>query len=100
MLDRGELRSVIAHEIGHHVQSQLGISDYVHAQRGRVSEREYNELSVRLELQADFLREAAERQLVSLKGHRSVGGIRASIYNAMPVEGVQALRDFMRDFAS
>jgi predicted metalloprotease len=46
---------VIAHEIGHHVQNQLGISDYVHSQRGRVSEREYNELSVRLELQADFL---------------------------------------------
>jgi len=46
---------VIAHEVGHHVQNLLGISDRVHAQRGRVDEREYNRLSVRLELQADFL---------------------------------------------
>lgn len=45
---------VIAHEVGHHVQNQLGISDRVHSMRGRVSEREFNELSVRLELQADF----------------------------------------------
>lgn len=45
---------VIAHEIGHHVQNLLGISDRVHQARGRVSQREYNELSVRLELQADF----------------------------------------------
>jgi phosphoserine aminotransferase len=46
-----------------------------------------------------FLKQAAERGLVELKGHRSVGGCRASIYNAMPVEGVKALRDFMLDFA-
>ncbi|HOX24793.1 MAG TPA: neutral zinc metallopeptidase [Candidatus Krumholzibacteria bacterium] len=46
---------VIAHEVGHHVQNLLGISGQVDAQRGRVSEREQNELSVRLELQADFL---------------------------------------------
>jgi len=45
---------VIAHEVGHHVQNLLGISDKVHAQRGRVSKAEYNALSVRLELQADF----------------------------------------------
>jgi phosphoserine aminotransferase len=35
---------------------------------------------------------------MQLKGHRSVGGMRASIYNAMPIEGVQALVDFMREF--
>ncbi|MCA9137585.1 MAG: 3-phosphoserine/phosphohydroxythreonine transaminase [Planctomycetales bacterium] len=52
------------------------------------------------ELQSAFLSEAAEHNLVSLKGHRSVGGIRASIYNAMPVEGVQALADFMTQFAT
>ncbi len=52
------------------------------------------------EIQAKFLTEAAEHDLVSLKGHRSVGGIRASIYNAMPVEGVQTLANFMKDFAS
>jgi uncharacterized protein len=46
---------VIAHEVGHHVQNLLGISDRVQAARGRVSESEYNQLSVRLELQADFL---------------------------------------------
>lgn len=45
---------VIAHEVGHHVQNQLGISDRVHAMRGQVSEKEFNQLSVRLELQADF----------------------------------------------
>jgi phosphoserine aminotransferase len=36
--------------------------------------------------------------LISLKGHRALGGMRASIYNAMPVEGVQALAGFMQDF--
>ena len=46
---------VIAHEIGHHVQKQLGYSQRVHAQKSRVSPTEYNRLSVRLELQADFL---------------------------------------------
>jgi predicted metalloprotease len=46
---------VVAHEIGHHVQHQLGTTDRVHGSRGRVSETEYNRLSVRLELQADFL---------------------------------------------
>ncbi len=50
------------------------------------------------ELDATFLAEAKEAGLVTLKGHRSVGGMRASIYNAMPEEGVQALIDFMADF--
>jgi len=45
---------VIAHEVGHHIQKQLGASDYVNSQRGKVSETQQNELSVRLELQADF----------------------------------------------
>ena len=45
-----------------------------------------------------FLDEAREAGLLTLKGHRSVGGMRASIYNAMPEEGVQALVDFMADF--
>ncbi|NEN24756.1 flagellar biosynthesis protein FlgM [Cryomorpha ignava] len=46
---------VIAHEVGHHVQKLMGISEKVQAMRGKVSEKEYNELSVKLELQADFL---------------------------------------------
>ncbi len=51
------------------------------------------------ELTAQFLAEAEARGLSQLKGHRAVGGVRASIYNAMPLEGVRALVDFMRDFA-
>lgn len=46
---------VIAHEVGHHVQHLLGITDKVHAMRSQLSEEEYNKLSVKLELQADFL---------------------------------------------
>jgi phosphoserine aminotransferase len=52
------------------------------------------------ELEVAFLAEAADRGLVELKGHRSVGGIRASIYNAMPPEGVRALVDCMTAFQS
>ena len=47
-----------------------------------------------------FLAGAKERGLLQLKGHKSVGGMRASLYNAMPVEGVQALVDYMREFAA
>ncbi|MDR2753343.1 MAG: 3-phosphoserine/phosphohydroxythreonine transaminase [Oscillospiraceae bacterium] len=50
------------------------------------------------ELNARFVKEAAAAGLVNLKGHRSVGGMRASIYNAMPVEGVEALVAFMKEF--
>ena len=50
------------------------------------------------ELDAKFVKEAAAAGFVNLKGHRSVGGMRASIYNAMPLEGVMALVDFMRKF--
>lgn len=50
------------------------------------------------ELDAKFIAEADAAGLKNVKGHRSVGGMRASIYNAMPIEGVQALVDFMRDF--
>src|SRR5262249_20312278 len=50
------------------------------------------------ELEAVFVSEAAERGMVELRGHRSVGGIRASIYNAMPTECVEALAAFMEAF--
>ena len=50
------------------------------------------------ELDEQFLAGAEERRLLNLRGHRSVGGMRASIYNGMPIEGVVALRDFMQDF--
>ena len=46
----------------------------------------------------EFLKGAAKRGMVQLKGHRSVGGMRASIYNAMPIEGVQRLVDYMKEF--
>ena len=49
-------------------------------------------------LDAKFVKEAAAQGLANLKGHRIVGGMRASIYNAMPVEGVQKLVDFMKQF--
>ncbi len=51
------------------------------------------------ELEKQFLKEAEENHLLNLAGHRSVGGMRASIYNAVPLEGVQALVNFMDDFA-
>jgi phosphoserine aminotransferase len=50
------------------------------------------------DLEATFLREAADGGMIGLKGHRSVGGIRASIYNAMPLDGARALAAFMREF--
>ena len=50
------------------------------------------------ELDARFVAEAAEAGFVNLKGHRSVGGMRASIYNAMPIEGVKKLTQFMEAF--
>lgn len=70
-----------------------------HAQR---SSRSIMNVVFRLEsqeLDSKFVTEAATLGMTGLKGHRSVGGIRASIYNAMPMSGVQALHDFMRDFA-
>jgi phosphoserine aminotransferase len=51
-------------------------------------------------LHGRFVAEAEAMGLSSLKGHRSVGGMRASIYNAMPIEGVLALIDFMKEFES
>jgi len=50
------------------------------------------------ETNAAFVKQAAAAGFVNLKGHRSVGGMRASIYNAMPIEGVEALVEFMREF--
>ena len=50
------------------------------------------------ELEADFLQYATDRGMVGIKGHRSVGGFRASCYNAQTIEGVQALIQCMKDF--
>ena len=50
------------------------------------------------DLERRFVAEAAGVGMVNLKGHRNVGGIRASVYNAMPLDSVRALVDFMADF--
>lgn len=52
------------------------------------------------ELTEEFLKTTAKQGMVGLKGYRTVGGVRASIYNAMPLEGVKALADYMTDFAA
>ncbi len=70
-----------------------------HAQRGS---RSLMNVAFRLpneDLERRFVAEASAQGLAELKGHRSVGGIRASLYNAMPIEGAQALAQFMRSFA-
>jgi phosphoserine aminotransferase len=51
-------------------------------------------------LNEQFLVESESAGLTALKGHRIVGGMRASIYNAMPIDGVEALVDFMKKFAN
>jgi phosphoserine aminotransferase len=51
------------------------------------------------ELEKKFIAEAAKKDLVNIKGHRSVGGIRVSTYNAMPIDGIEAFVTFMRTFS-
>jgi phosphoserine aminotransferase len=68
-----------------------------------VEQRSHMNVTYRLpsdELTDEFVKTATKNEMVGLKGYRTVGGIRASIYNAMPVEGCQALASFMNDFAS
>jgi phosphoserine aminotransferase len=50
------------------------------------------------QLEEQFISQAKKAGMVGLKGHRSVGGIRASIYNAIPLASVEALAEFMKDF--
>ncbi len=69
----------------------------------RVQDRSLMNVTFRFQnedIEKTFLKGAAERSMDNLKGHRSVGGIRASIYNAMPIEGVQTLATYMTDFAN
>jgi phosphoserine aminotransferase len=72
--------------------------------RGTVvkEDRSYMNIPLRLpneELEAKFVKEAKERGMIGLKGHRSVGGIRVSLYNAVPIEGAEKLAEFMKEFA-
>jgi predicted metalloprotease len=76
---------VIAHEIGHHVQNQLGISNKVHALRSRASETESNALSVRLELQADFLAGVWAHHAQKMKGIIEPGDIDSALRAASAI---------------
>jgi phosphoserine aminotransferase len=81
----------------------LDESDGFYAGHAQPSSRSLMNVTFRLpteELEKRFIAESESRGLSGIKGHRSVGGIRASIYNAMPLAGVEALRDFMREFLS
>jgi uncharacterized protein len=70
---------VIAHEVGHHVQNLLGTSDKVQQMRGRVSQEEYNQLSVRLELQADFYAGVWAHHAQQMKGILEGGDIEEAL---------------------
>ena len=68
-----------------------------------VAKEDRSRMNVPFRLKSDaldgkFLQEAEARGLSQLKGHRSVGGMRASIYNAMPADGVEALLEFLEEF--
>jgi len=80
---------------------ELDRSEGFYAGHAKPADRSLMNVTFRLpseELTNQFVAEAKKRDLHELKGHRSVGGIRASIYNAMPRAGVEALRDFMQEF--
>jgi predicted metalloprotease len=76
---------VIAHEIGHHIQNQLGISSQVQAQRQRLSERAYNQLSVRMELQADYLAGVWARHMAQYAGILDEEDIREAVNAAAAI---------------
>ena len=76
---------VIAHEVGHHIQKILGITDQVDAQRGRLSKTDYNKLSVRLELQADFLAGVWAHHAQRTKNNLDPGDIEEAIRAASAV---------------
>ncbi len=82
--------------------SYLDSQDYYVApvQKGSRSMMNVTFVTGDAELDKKFAKEAAAAGLKNLKGHRSVGGMRASIYNAMPIEGVEKLVAFMKDFAA
>ena len=76
---------VIAHEIGHHVQNQLGIAEKVQAMKGRISDREYNKISVRMELQADFLAGVWAHNVAKYKGVVDEEDIREAVHAAAAI---------------
>ncbi|WP_196596177.1 3-phosphoserine/phosphohydroxythreonine transaminase [Pectinatus frisingensis] len=94
MADRNAKKAALLYDV---------IDNYSDFYRGHAQKdsRSFMNVTLRLpteELEAKFIAEAKEQKLCGLKGHRSVGGLRASIYNAMPYEGVKSLADFMEKF--
>ena len=73
---------------------EIGARQFLPRSRARLSSWAWREF----ELEATFVSEAKKLCLVGIKGHRSVGGMRASIYNAMPLEGCKTLAEFMKEF--
>jgi len=76
---------VIAHEVGHHVQNLLGITDQVHSQKDRISEKQYNDLSVRLELQADFFAGVWAHHAQKMRGILEEGDIEEALNAASAI---------------
>jgi hypothetical protein len=76
---------VIAHEFGHHIQNQLGISQQVQSLQGRVSQKEYNQASVRLELQADFLAGVWAHHMAKYEGILDEDDIREAVNAAAAI---------------
>ena len=91
--ERNSTKAATLYEVLDHTDFYSGHAESGSRSRMNVTFRLPNEA-----LERDFLEQAAKRGLRELKGHRSVGGIRASIYNAMSLEGVEALRHFMLEF--
>ncbi len=101
----GALAGVAAMEARNVAKAQLlyGFIDHSQLYVNRVDPSCRSRMNIPFQLRDEsrndaFLAEARARGLLQLKGHKSVGGMRASLYNAMPIEGVHALVDFMRDF--
>jgi phosphoserine aminotransferase len=102
LLERGGLKAV---ERGNVAKARL-LYDYLDGQdfySNPIAKEDRSRMNVPFRLRddkldAEFLQQAEARGLSQLKGHRSVGGMRASIYNAMPMEGVEALVEFLEEF--
>ena len=75
---------IISHEVGHHVQNLFGISEQVHVQRGKISDVAYNDLSVRMELQADYLAGVVARYQEQ-RGYLESGDIEEAIRAAWAI---------------
>lgn len=84
---------VIAHEVGHHVQNELGVLEQFHSYRGRISQKEFNELSVRVELQADYYAGLFAKHIQG-KGYLESGDIEEAI-NAAGAVGDDTIQEKM-----